>query len=268
MTERAVRTARQRHAFFLDIDGTLVDFQASPQAVQFDADVRRILQALRRTHGGAVALISGRPLSDIDRLMPSRRRFPAAGQHGTERRTASGRLYRHAAASVPLDHVRAALEAAISAYPALRIENKGQSIALHYRLKPSLARVAARVMKHMQRISGPAFSLQHGKCVVELIPSGRHKGLAIREFLHEPPFAGRLPIFIGDDVTDERGFEVVNRLGGVSIKVGAGHTRAHWRFPDTGAVLAWLAERAGVLPASRRSDGRRRAERDVQIKPT
>jgi len=119
-------------------------------------------------------------------------------------------------------------------------EDKGASFALHYRLAPSLAEAAERVVRKAAESLGEWVEVQHGKRVIEIKPAGRDKGMAIDEFLHEPPFLNRSPVFIGDDVTDEDGFLVVNRAGGHSIKVGAGKTQARWQVADPAAARAWL----------------------------
>jgi trehalose 6-phosphate phosphatase len=208
---------------------------------------------LYRSSGGALALITGRSIADIDRLFPERR-LPAAGQHGLERRAADGRVSRHPGPSHRLDGARRTLSGAVGRHRGLLLEDKGLSLALHYRRAPRLAGVAHGIMRSLQATLGDRFCLQHGQRVVELAPAGRDKGVAIGAFMREAPFRGRLPIFIGDDVTDEYGFAMVNRLGGVAIKVGPGRTAAGWRLPDVGAVLAWL-ERGKPVPT--RSTARR-----------
>jgi trehalose 6-phosphate phosphatase len=115
------------------------------------------------------------------------------------------------------------------------------TLALHYRRAPELREVAERAMRALAGSLGDAFELQAGKFVFELKPSGKDKGSAIAEFMREAPFSGRLPVFIGDDLTDEHGFDVVNRLGGHSVKVGPGPSRARWRLEDASAVREWLA---------------------------
>ncbi|MEP6491549.1 MAG: trehalose-phosphatase [bacterium] len=226
-------------AYFFDIDGTLVDLAATPSAVHPDSDIRRLVHGLYSVTGGAVALISGRSLADIDRLFP-RVRLPAAGQHGLERRDATGRLHSHPIPEGSLDSVRAQLREAVARHHGLLIEDKGLSLALHYRSVPRLAGFAHRLMRTLQTELGNGYCVQPGKRVVELKPAGRDKGVAILEFMEEAPFRGRIPVFVGDDATDEYGFAVVNGLGGHSVKVGAGQTAASCRLGDVSAVRAWL----------------------------
>ena len=240
-----------RYAYFLDVDGTLVNLAASPESVRIDRRLPAQLRRLARRAGGAVALISGRSLHDLDRLFPGLH-LPAAGQHGVERRTAAGRRTRARAQASRLDAARRGLRPWLRRHAALQLEDKGLSLALHYRRAPHLADVAARAMQRAHALAGRAFVQQRGKYVIELTPAGRHKGAAVRAFLLEYPFRGRIPVFVGDDVTDERGFAEVQAVGGIGIKVGRGHTAAHWRVSGAAAVRRWLNTRTW-LPERRRT---------------
>lgn len=186
-----------------------------------------------------MALISGRSIADIDRLFPGTR-LPAAGQHGTERRDSAGVIKRHAFPVGKLDWARARLIAAAAGKPGLLVEDKGLSLALHYRRAPQLAGYAHRVARGLLRHVGARYGLQTGNRVVEIKPAGKDKGVAVREFMSEAPFQGRTPVFVGDDATDEHGFATVNRLQGYAIKVGRGPTAARWRLPDVEGVRRWL----------------------------
>lgn len=235
-------------AYFFDIDGTLIDIGASPDSVRPDHDLRQIIERLYRSAGGAVALISGRAIADVDRLFPGTQR-PAAGQHGIERRDAIGRVSRHAFPSDRLEEEHRRLAAAVARHPGLLLEHKGLSLALHYRRAPRLAAYAHRLLRELQARIGAEYCLQAGKRIVELKPAGRDKGVAVLEFMQEEPFRGRTPVFLGDDVTDEYGFAMVNRLDGHSVKVGPGRTVARWRLRDVRAVRAWLER--GLATAER-----------------
>jgi trehalose 6-phosphate phosphatase len=226
-------------AYFLDIDGTLVDLADTPDAVTLDAALPDLVEALYESSGGAVALITGRSIADADRLFP-KRRLPIAGQHGHERRSAGGVITQHRMSPRALDAGRHLLRGIVERHPDLLLEDKGLTLALHYRRAPHLASLAHRTMRNAQSLLGDQYCLHRGKRVVELTPAGKDKGLAIRAFTREAPFRGKRPVFIGDDVTDEHGFAIVNSLGGDSIKVGAGPTAAGWRLPSVPAVLAWL----------------------------
>jgi trehalose 6-phosphate phosphatase len=228
-------------AFFLDIDGTLLEHAERPDAVKVDGAMRRLLSDLNEGAGGALALISGRSVADIDGLFAPLV-LPAAGQHGAERRDASGGMHRHAFDAAPLRRAAERIGAYAAAHPGLVFEDKGQNLALHYRLAPQLANEVGALMEEVAAGLGEAFELQRGKMVLEIRAGGRDKGSAIAEFMAEPPFRGRTAVFIGDDLTDEFGFGVVNELGGISVKVGEGPSRARWRIADAAAVRAWLVE--------------------------
>lgn len=239
-------------AYFFDIDGTLVDIAESPAGIDLDPALRQLLGELFQSVGGAMALITGRSIADIDSLFPAPH-LPAAGQHGVERRDAGGQMSRHPFPSAPLDGARRRLAEAVTRRPGLMLEDKGMSLALHYRQVPRLAGYAHRLMHAVRSELGEEFAVQGGKRVVELKPAGQDKGAAILEFMQEDPFRGRTPVFVGDDMTDEFGFAMVNRLGGHSVKVGLGRTAASWRLPDVSSVLAWL--RSG-RPLPRPAGGR------------
>lgn len=229
-----------RTAWFLDIDGTLLELAATPDGVRVDQGVLNLLTQLREVSGGAVALISGRSVAIVDSLFKPLR-LPVAGQHGVERRDAAGVTHYHQANGQTLTAVRHALAIWAAERPGLLLEDKGLSLALHYRQAPALEADVRRFIELMVAASGGDFCLQSGKMVVEIKPTGRDKGTAIREFLDEAPFHGRIPVFVGDDVSDEYGFEIVNRLGGIAIKVGDEPTTASRRLPDVTAVREWLA---------------------------
>ncbi|HWQ38256.1 MAG TPA: trehalose-phosphatase [Burkholderiales bacterium] len=230
-------------ALFLDIDGTLVDFEDRPDAVRVDAGLKELLGELSRATDGAVALISGRPVREIDRLFAPLH-LPAAGQHGAERRSAGGTLHLHAPVLDRMQEAADRLTRFAARHRGLIVEAKGVTLALHYRLAPRLRKAAEQKMRELAADLGADYSLQQGKQVLELRPCGHDKGTAVEAFLREPPFAGRVPVFVGDDLTDEFGFASVNRAGGHSVKVGPGASVAAWRLPDARAVRRWL--RAGL----------------------
>lgn len=226
-------------SFFLDIDGTLLDHAPTPGSVAADTRTRGLVEKLGKLTGGAVALISGRGGKDIQRLFDPLK-IALAGQHGVERRDLNGRLHMH---DVPAEGLRDAARRLLEMeqrHPGLVFEDKGLNLAMHYRLAPALGTEVERVMRGMAHELGPQFEMQGGKMLWEIKPSGRDKGTAIAEFVAEAPFAGLMPVFIGDDVTDETAFAMVNALGGVTIKVGPGETSARHRLADAESVRRWL----------------------------
>jgi trehalose 6-phosphate phosphatase len=242
-------------AYFLDLDGTLVELAESPGTVRLDAVLPALVERLRRSSDGALAFISGRSIDDLDRLFPGRE-YPAAGQHGFERRDAEGHHFTLPTSTRGRAQARQRLSRVVRGHPRLEFEDKGSSFALHYRRAPRLAGFAHRSANAVRRSLGSRYTVQAGKRVVEIVPAGRNKGSAIAAFMREAPFAGRTPLFIGDDRTDEFGFAVVNRLGGCSVKVGPGRTAARWRLPNVEAVIAWLKD-GRPHPRPARSIGRR-----------
>lgn len=219
-------------ALFLDFDGTVVDIAPRPEAVRVPQPLIGTLRWLHDYLGGAVAVISGRPIEQIDAYLDPLR-LPVAGVHGTERRGAGGELT--LLSTHPLERVEAAAQALAAEHPGLRVENKRGSVALHYRQAPQLEDLCLQAMQRAVDDS-PGLTLLRGKMVAEAKPGGASKGRAIEDFLREPPFAGRVPVFIGDDITDEVGFSTVQRLGGLGIKVGEGATVAWRRLPDPAAL--------------------------------
>jgi trehalose 6-phosphate phosphatase len=228
-------------AFFLDIDGTLLDIEGHPDDVRIERPELDLVAGLHRATGGALALVSGRPLAGIDALFHPLK-LPIAGQHGAERRDARGKRHRHRFQVEALRRAAAPVRKFVARNEGLVFEDKGASVALHYRLAPQLEAEARSVVEDALRSAGGAIEMQVGKMVLELKPAGVDKGSAIGEFMREAPFAGRVPVFLGDDVTDEFGFRTINGLGGHSVKIGEGETAAHWRLAGPAAAKAWLAE--------------------------
>ena len=226
-------------AFFLDVDGTLLDFADTPSAVRVDRELLELIERLSRISGGALALVSGRSISDLEELLGARR-MPLAGQHGLERRDAAGRLWIHAAPPGAKCTIKEALAPVLARHPGLLLEDKGLTLALHHRQAPHLAAYAHRLMARVMQEAGDGLELQKGKRVIEIKPAGIDKGTAVAEYLAESPFRGRHPVFIGDDLNDEHGFAEVNRVGGISNKVGPGTSCARYRLPHVAAVRNWL----------------------------
>jgi len=235
--------AERGWAYFLDFDGTLLDLAATPDAIRVDTALPMLLSDLQRTCGGAVALISGRALADLD-LRLGLPNLPKSGQHGLERRDAEGRVWLHASSLQARETIRVALAPLLRRHSGLLLEDKGLTLALHYRQAPELASHVHQLMRRLIAGIGEDLVVQEGKCIVEVKPAGVNKGTAISEYLAEQPFRGRRPVFIGDDKNDEQGFAMVNEHGGISISVGRGATNARYRLPDVIAVRNWLTNAA------------------------
>jgi trehalose 6-phosphate phosphatase len=223
-------------ALFLDFDGTLVDLAPEPGAVVVPPGVVDTLTRLHTRLGGAVALISGRPIEQIDEFLQPLK-LPVAGVHGAERRDAEGELT--LLSTHPLQRVEEVAAALAARFPRLRVETKRGSLAIHYRQAPELELVCLQAMEAAVDAS-PGLTLLRGKMVVEAKPGGASKGNAIEAFMNEAPFAGRVPVFAGDDYTDEVGFATVQRLHGVAIKVGEGATAAPHRLASPAALREQL----------------------------
>lgn len=238
-------TPRAEWAYFLDVDGTLADFAPSPSLVTIEPNARRLLRSLHNVSGGALALVSGRTIAEVDALV-GEPLCAVAGQHGLERRDATGAVTRIAVDRRAHDAARAHVAAWTASYPRLLLEDKGLSLALHYRREPGLAGFARMTMEDALEVAGDGYVLQEGKSVLELKPAIANKGHAIGAFMSEQPFRSRVPVFVGDDATDEDGFAAVNVMGGVSVKVGEGRSIASFRLADIGAVRGWLLRGVGA----------------------
>ena len=228
-------------AYFLDVDGTLIPIADTPQAIQVGPALLDLIDHLHRASGGALALISGRSITDLQHHL-GLNQLPMAGLHGLQRRNSAGQLWVHAAPPTAKSAIKAALAPVLAKHPGLLLEDKGLTLALHYRQAPALASYVHQLMHRFIAASDDDLELQCGKCVVELKPAGVDKGTAVADFLLEPPFKGRRPVFIGDDLNDEHGFAAVNLAGGISIKVGKGPSCARFRLPDVAAVHHWLGK--------------------------
>lgn len=227
-------------ALFLDVDGTLIDFAPRPDAVRLRPGLTALLDRLGNTLGGALALVSGRPVEQLDALFAPLR-LSAAGLHGHQLRPADVTMPA-APADVPdgLHALHEQAERLAHAHPGVLVEDKRSGLALHWRNAPAAAE-AVMAFAQAQLPGLPGFRLQPGNEVIEFVPLGSDKGQAVRALMAHAPFAGRVPVFVGDDLTDEAGFAAANRLGGWSVLVGtrAGSLARH-ALPDIGAVLDWL----------------------------
>jgi trehalose 6-phosphate phosphatase len=243
MSARASFIRDEPLALFLDVDGTLLEIAATPERVRVPASLRNTLQLNFKREQGALALLSGRSLEDLDELF-SPCVFPASGKHGLEVRLSSGKVVRPEIDPSVLDRARHWLGILRNDHRGLLLEDKGVALAMHYRLAPQLAPEVEVVMNEMAVELGEAFVVRPGKCVYELMPRGFDERSSIQLLMKEREFARRTPVFVGDDPTDEVGFQAVNEMGGHTIRVGnLEETAAQYRFGSVSTVVAWLRDR-------------------------
>jgi trehalose 6-phosphate phosphatase len=233
-----------RASLFLDFDGTLVQLAPRPQDVSVAAWVVPTLQSLMRKLEGALAIVSGRPLSAIDAFLHPLV-LAGAGCHGVQQRDVSGRIELHEAQ--PPASVVSCARALAARHSGLLLEGKPSGLALHFRASPELGAMCRELLAQaLAEAPGAAlqWELLDGHCVCELKQRAVSKGSAVRSCLADAPFAGRLPVFVGDDVTDEDGIRAVQAAGGFGIRVGPGDSQARYRLIDTDAVAHWLRQAA------------------------
>jgi len=223
-------------AILLDVDGTILDIAPTPASVAVPTSLQRALSAVSERVGGALALVSGRPVPDLDRMFAPLR-LPAIGGHGAELRLNGGPVQCRAE---PLDaELRDELTAIAARHAGVFVEDKGYSIALHYRNAPGHGLSVVHEVKHACAACG-GVELLSGKAVIEVKAKGFDKGIAVRELMAHPPFRGRAPIFIGDDRTDEAAFAVMPEFSGQAISVGRKIAGAADRFETPSDVRRWL----------------------------
>lgn len=231
-------------ALFLDVDGTLLDIAESPDAVTVPRELRLALETLHRRLGGALALVSGRPLDSLDRLFAPLR-LPACGGHGSHWRSHADAPARQETSASLAAPVRERLQHLVQAHAGLLGEDKGSSFALHYRAAPAAGPALASALNVL--LDGPdgaGLRLLPGKMVFEVIAHASDKAQAVRRFLDGAPFAGRRPLFIGDDVTDEPALAMMPGLGGLALSVGRLLPGASAAFVDAAQVRAALVDAA------------------------
>ena len=234
-SSNVVPLSAQAHALFLDFDGTLAPLQDDPDTVALPEQGAETLLALKDLFGGALVLISGRDVRDLSARTPIE--IYRAGGHGLEI-CAPG----EAAPSEPAPVDAALLARAadlIAPYAGVRIEEKGPVLAIHYRQNPDAEAALIEALSALAAET-PGYKAQHGKMVIELKPLRANKGVSLEAIMQGPPFAGRLPVMVGDDTTDEDAMRVAQLLGGFGVKVGAGDSCAGYRFSDPASVWDWL----------------------------
>lgn len=240
----ALPAPRRNWALFLDFDGTLAELAPTPDAVTIDPDLPATLLSLMDSLDGAVALISGRSLGELDSLTGLR--LPGAGVHGLELRERPEMEPHLPDESGAIDEIAAKLAPLVGGDARLILEPKPGALALHYRRAPEREEDCRKAMA--EAVSGmPGLEIMHGKMVLEVKPGHVNKGHAIEKLMSLHPFSGRIPVFAGDDRTDEDGFGVVNALKGVTIKVGDGSSAATYRLASVGEFVAWLKQVASSL---------------------
>ncbi len=234
-------SAGQPWALFLDVDGTLVGFRNDPDEVQASASLKATLAALHAALDGALALVSGRAVSDLDRLFGPPL-VSTAGLHGLQRRRADASTDNRQPGPDRVDALHREVAALAARLPEMRVEDKNICVALHYREAPAHKRdIVAGARRIADRL--PGYETQPGDHIIEIKPAGMDKGRAVEAFLREAPFAGRLPVYLGDDLTDEHAFAAINTHHGISIRVGDREpTHARFTLHDPQTVEDWLRQ--------------------------
>ena len=233
-------------ALFLDIDGTLLELEEHPTDVVADDEIMSLLISLQTDMDAALALVTGRSIEDVDRMFAPHQ-FPVAGEHGATIRWPDGSVMNKQHNSLPDDVVQNASEF-VASREGLYLENKSVGIALHFRQAPAMEEDCRRFVESAQSELGDGVRILEGKMVFELTPRGTNKGVAVASMLSRAPYQNRVPIFVGDDVTDEDGFDSVNRAGGVSVRVGEiDRSSARYLLADVSAVREWLEDSVKVV---------------------
>ncbi len=227
---------------FLDVDGTLLELAPTPRSVVVEPGLLELLDELARASQGAIALVSGRTVSDLDRLFGTLQ-LPVAGLHGCERRSSDGSLYVAPVVHEQLAGVRQGLRELAARHPGLELEDKGAGLALHFQGARDLEHQLRAEVALLAKPLVPEFAILDGHAVIEVKPAVHTKDSAVSAFMEEPPFRDRTPIFIGDDQTDYGGFAAVRRFNGLAIAVGP-RVVSEWWLPGPVAVRQWLTRLA------------------------
>ncbi|MFD0915818.1 trehalose-phosphatase [Pseudahrensia aquimaris] len=225
-----------RHALFLDFDGTLIAFAETPDGIEVSDDLHMLIDGISERFAGAMAFVTGRGIANL-RSHIGERRIAMAGAHGAEW-SIDGQAH-ETLKGEGFDDQLTAVAAFAALHDALVMEVKSGGLTLHYRRKPELEADVFAIVE--QAFAGrDDFHIMPGHMMVEARRAQADKGKAIERFMKSAPFRGRVPVFLGDDVTDEFGFAPVNALGGISVRVGPGETQARYRLPDIAAVHDYL----------------------------
>ena len=234
-------------AIFLDIDGTLLEITSKPGLVKVNYNLKKLILKIMESLDGAVAFISGRTILEIDQLFKPLK-LPASGKHGAERRDASGRTHiAESYDSLIMADIIKILQKFVCSNPGTILENKTQTVALHYRLKPQIEKEASDLINALI-LNHEELELLKGKMVFEIKPKATNKGTAITQFMNEQPFAGKTPFFFGDDVSDEDGFQAINLINGISTCINPQPTSiAQFRLETVPSVIDWLENLSNEL---------------------
>src|SRR2546423_7735547 len=237
-------------AILLDIDGTLLDLMPTPREVWVPPGLSKTLNRLLERTSGALALVSGRSLNDID-LIFAPEEFPAVGGHGAEMRVSAEAVVTNAP---PMDkELKRRLAAIAKLSPGILLEDKGYSLALHYRLAPHAEKAIYEAVSLIRAdLPNAPIEVMPGKCVCEIKHSGFNKASGVTELMTHDPFKGRRPIFIGDDVTDESVFAIMPDLGGLAFSVGRRAKGVVSCFDEPRDVREWLARLVDDAPMAAR----------------
>ena len=236
-------------ALFLDVDGTILHLRDTPDGIQAGENLLNILEVILARLDGAVALVSGRGIDTLDSMFAPHR-LPTAGLHGLERRGADGSLHTVEEPQA-LEELRPQLLKLAAASTKVILEDKGHALAIHYRLEPELGEQIKNRVEELAQPFRSELHVMHGKMVTEIKSRLADKGTAIRDFMTEAPFRGRLPVFIGDDTTDEDGFAYVNDQKGYSVRVvDSAETAARYSLPGVDDVIDWLESWPALLDGS------------------
>jgi len=228
-------------ALFLDVDGTLLEIAATPEKVVVPPGLPTLLDELQQQLGGALAIVSGRPLEQIDNLLSPFSAFSAAGEHGVAVRYHDGTIEELPAGCAVPEMWREALTAAATRWPGVRVEPKPHGVTMHYRLAPEREADVWRLVRALVPEDHKWFRLLPAREAVEIGLRGYSKGHAVERLMGQKMFRGRRPFFVGDDHTDEAGIDMARQLGGVGLKV------AEMFDGDPAHVRAWLKHGADRL---------------------
>jgi trehalose 6-phosphate phosphatase len=238
-----------RCALFLDVDGSLLDPSPSSSELEATPEVLELLSVAARQLAGAVALLSERSISDLDRIFFPLR-LPCAGIHGAERRSADGTVTAIAGDREFLDLARTVIEGSVRRHAGLVLEDRGLALALHTGCCPDFHDEATIMMNWLAGASGDTFSVQSGKHVVEIKPQAANKGVALASFLGEMPFRGRRPVVTGDDASDAHSFRIAIERDGISIAIGANAPSGMFRLSNPRHCVEWLSHVVKRVPIS------------------